>query len=167
MAERTTRVLSLVRHAKSSWRYDLEDARRPLNKRGLRDCQRVSPVLASRLGRPDLVLCSDAARTVQTCQAIADALDISAAVTRIDHALYLADRATLLAAIAGAPPDAGHVMVIGHNPGLTDLLNHLCPDFLDNLPTFGIAVLEVSGHGWDDLRQGTATLRDLLVPKAL
>ena len=161
------RLLTLVRHAKSSWTYDLEDFVRPLNRRGLRDCQRMRPVLAARLERPDLVLASDAARAVQTCQVVGDALELSGESTRFDHELYLADAAALLGRVRETPREVCHLLIVGHNPGLTDLYNRLCDEYVENLPTFAVAVLELGVGRWADVAEHSARLRDLILPKTV
>ena len=164
MADRT---LTLVRHAKSSWRFAaLPDARRPLGRRGLRDCQRVPAYLAERLPAPGLVLCSDAARAVQTCQAVADALEVADDAVVLDPDLYLADRGALLARIARVDAAVRHLMLIGHNPGFTDLYNHLAPEAIDNLPTFGVAHLGFESGDWR-LGPGAARVIELIFPKRI
>ena len=167
MAEAANRLLTLVRHAKSSWTYDLEDFARPLNRRGLRDCQRLRPVLASRLERPDLVLSSDAARAVQTCQVVGEALEIPGESTRFDHGLYLADAAALLDRVRETSGKVSHLLVVGHNPALTDLYNRLCDEYVENLPTFAVAVLELDTTRWAAVTEHSARLRELILPKSV
>jgi phosphohistidine phosphatase len=160
--------LTLVRHAKSTWRFVvLDDFHRPLNARGLRDAVRVPPLLAARLPAPDLILCSDAVRAVQTCEVIATAFDLDAACVRLDHALYLADAHSILEVLAGAGGGARHVMVVGHNPGLTDLYNYLLHPPLDNLPTLAVASLTLDAAHWSDVPAGCGRIDWLLRPKEI
>ena len=140
---------------------------RPLNKRGLRDCQRMPGELRARLEAPHRVLCSHAARALQTCQVIADAFALGPDVAVFDRRLYLADVRTLLEVLADTPEGVSHLMLIGHNPGLTDLHNHLCADYLDNLPTFGASVLDSSAPDWASLAPGDAELSGQILPKNL
>jgi phosphohistidine phosphatase len=160
--------LTLVRHAKSAWRFGaLDDFHRPLNVRGLRDAVRVPPLLAARLPAPDLILCSDAVRAVQTCEVIATAFDLDAACVRLERALYLADAEGILEVIAGAGGDARHLMVVGHNPGLTDLYNHLLRPPLDNLPTLGVATFTLDAADWSAVAPGCGRIDRLLRPKEI
>jgi len=161
------RVLTLVRHAKSSWSHDLDDFQRPLNRRGLRDCVRLRSVLAVRLARPDLVLASDAARAVQTCQVFGDALGVSGEATRFEHGLYEAGADALLSRVRDTDDGVSHLALVGHNPGLTDLYNRLCDEYLENLPTFGVAVLVLPAPGWAGVEEHSARLDELILPKSV
>jgi phosphohistidine phosphatase len=160
--------LTLVRHAKSSWRFDgMDDFHRPLNKRGLRDAVRMPRHVVSRVPPPDRVLCSDAVRAVQTCQALADAYGLAADAVVLDHQLYLAGVRGLLEALARHGGGATHLMLVGHNPGLTELYNHLVGTPLDNLPTFAVAHLELDAVTWERLRPGCGRGARVLMPKEL
>ena len=160
--------LTLVRHAKSAWRYGgLDDFHRPLNARGLRDAVRVPPLLTARLPAPDRILCSDAVRAVQTCEAIAAAFDVDDACVRLAPALYLASAEDILRVLASDSGDARHVLLVGHNPGLTDLYNHLLGASLDNLPTLAVAPITLAAANWSALTPGCGRIDALLRPKEI
>lgn len=160
------RYLSLVRHAKSSWRFrHLDDFRRPLNKRGLRDCARMPKLLTRRIPKPDLMISSDAVRAVQTTQALADAFELFDERIVLDPEIYLADVKTLMRRIRSVRDSTNHVMLVGHNPGLTELCNHLLPAPVADLPTLAVAVLRVECASWTGLTRGGAKLEKLLQPK--
>ena len=144
--------LTLIRHAKSSWRLEgLDDAERPLNKRGLGDCLTMPARMAESLPAPDAILSSNAVRTVQTAVVVAAAFDLPSASIHFDAGLYLADAQGMLAACGDRRwRSAGHLMLVGHNPGMTDLYNHLVTPALDNMPTFAVASFELD-CGWDEL----------------
>jgi len=164
----SARWLTLVRHAKSSWRFPgMDDFHRPLNKRGLRDAVRMPKQIVSRVPPPVLLLSSDAVRAVQTCQAVADAYGLNEDALVLDHALYLADVAQLLDALRRHGGEAPHLMLVGHNPGLTDLYNHLVDPPLDNLATFSVAHLELDAVSWDAIEPGCGRSARLLQPREL
>jgi phosphohistidine phosphatase len=164
----SARWLTLVRHAKSSWRFaGMDDFHRPLNKRGLRDAVRMPRHVASRVPAPGLVLCSDAVRAVQTCQALADAYGLVDDVVVLDHELYLAGATRLRETLARHGGEETHVMLVGHNPGLTDLYNQLVTTPLDNLPTFAVAHLELDAPSWEAVRPGCGRGAKVLLPKEL
>jgi phosphohistidine phosphatase len=159
--------LTLVRHAKSSWRYGyLEDFRRPLNKRGLKDCRRVPSAMAKRLPRPDLVIASDSVRTIQTCEAVVAAMGIDGAAVRLDHSLYLADAQKLLDVVAGVELGVRRLMLVGHNPGLTDLVERLSGTPLDNVPTFGVVHLLLGQGRWTAPGE-QARVTEIMLPRQL
>ncbi len=163
----SARHLSLVRHAKSSWQFHtLDDFRRPLNKRGLRDCAKVPRLLARKLPAPDLLLSSDAVRAVQTCQALADAFVVPDERIALDPEIYLADLQTLLERVRSTHDRVGHLMVVGHNPGLTELCNYLLPAPVPDLPTLGVVVLSVDS-GWSAVSRGGAQLVQMVQPKEM
>lgn len=113
-------LLHLLRHAKSSWKEDVEDHQRPLNKRGREAARRIGQLLPGAVGSVDLVLCSSAMRTRQT-------LDLALAgfaawpPCLVEDGLYLADCDKLLARLRRLDESIGNVLLIGHNPGLHEL----------------------------------------------
>ena len=111
----------LLRHAKSSWSDPtLPDQERPLARRGRRDAKRIAKHLV-RLGiKPELVLCSAAARTRETLELLRPALGATSTV-RLEAALYAASADKLLERLRAVPEAVASVMLIGHNPGLHDL----------------------------------------------
>jgi len=123
-------MLHLLRHAKSSWKDDIEDHPRPLNRRGREAAQRVGRHLPAVAGGIDLVLCSSAARTRETLE-----LALAGFAVRprcmIEDPLYLADRDRLINRLQRLAEAEVNVLLIGHNPGLHDLAVALAePDTL-------------------------------------
>ena len=133
------RFLTLVRHAKSSWKTTGQsDHDRTLSPRGERD----APVMAKRLVQrqcfPDLILCSSAVRTQQTAQVLIDAFELSNESLRVERSLYLCSPETLLEQVASVEEGPRHIMIIGHNPGLEQLSTLLSPLCNPQMPTLGI-----------------------------
>ena len=152
--------LTLVRHAKSDWSLPgQDDWDRPLNRRGQRDAPDMARRLRSRRLKPELVLSSPAVRALTTATVMARELKVPAAHVMQDERLYLASPADLLAVIRERGGGAKHVMVFGHNPGITECANRLSRgDHIDNLPTCGVftALFDVaawSDLGWDSGRE--------------
>ncbi|MEE4359941.1 MAG: histidine phosphatase family protein [Pseudomonadales bacterium] len=162
-----TRQLILLRHAKSSWKDEtLADFDRPLSARGVRDGAHFAPRLQDLLPRPDQVLCSPARRTRDTLAFLVPGL-VDPRRTSFPPELYLADADRLLQRIGAVAPVAV-LLVIAHNPGLTDLLNLLvdrAEDRIDNLPTFGAALLE--SRDASGFAPGAVRRRMLLTPKSV
>jgi len=165
--------LLLLRHAKSSWDApDLADAERPLAPRGRRAAAALGARLAQRGTRIDRVLCSPSRRTRETLALLS--LDPAVPVTFVP-ALYLASARTLLARLRRVPPRVRNVLVIGHDPGLEQLVHTLAPDgrpkatrrFAQGFKTGSLAELRIPDDGWRALRPGSASLQRFTRPKDL
>ncbi len=141
--------LTLIRHAKSSWKDpDLDDFDRPLNKRGQRDAPTMGERLAGRGHLPNVIVSSPAERARLTAQAIAQELNIPPAQLVYDENIYEAEALGLLELIHGFSEQWQHALLVGHNPGLTDLGNLLAACGLDNLPTCGILCIDFDVSAW-------------------
>lgn len=144
------KTLTVVRHAKSSWSDPyLDDRRRPLNKRGNRD----APVMGQRILehdiRPSLIVSSPAARAWTTAKIIAGEISYPLEFLQRDDRLYHASRERILAVIADQDAGFNSLMIVGHNPGLTDFSNFLSPGLTGNLPTTGVVSVEIDQDDWN------------------
>ena len=147
------RRLTLVRHAKSDWSLPGQpDWDRVLNKRGQRDAPEMARRLRARKLRPDLILSSPAVRALSTAAIMARELKVPAGIVRQDERLYLAAPADMLAVIRELGDGARHLMVFGHNPGITELANRLSAgDHIDNMPTCAVFTATFAIETWDAL----------------
>lgn len=158
--------LTLIRHAKSSWRdKSLADLDRPLSARGKNDAPVMGRRLAERGGMPDLVLCSPARRAVATMKKIAREMGIPADRISVDERLYLADVEELLRIVREADDLDSHVVLCGHNPGLTDFSNLVSDRFIDNIPTSGMVSIGFRVDSWRGVVQGSGELLFFDYPK--
>jgi phosphohistidine phosphatase len=157
-----SRRLVVVRHAKSAWPDDVPDAQRPLNKRGRRDAPAAGRWLRDRVGHVDAAVCSPATRTRQTWELIAAELD-GAPDPAFDERVYAATVGTLLAVVRGISDDVGSALVVGHNPGVADLVAMLADEELE-MKTSAIAVLGLT-DSWADAQPGRATLIAYATPR--
>ena len=158
--------LALLRHAKSSWDdRRIPDHDRPLAPRGLRDAPRMGERVARRGLEPDLLLASSARRAGQTAELVAPALGDPPIST--DGTIYLASPGTLLELIRGQSDDIGTLVLVGHNPGFTQLANMLLPDLaLSNLPTAGVVAINVDASLWREFDAAALSLWFYEYPKA-
>jgi phosphohistidine phosphatase len=166
-----THELLLLRHAKSDWSVEMDDFSRPLKKRGRRAAKQIGRWLYNQNLIPDVILCSPAMRTLSTAQRVCRQLDIDESAIIFDPRIYEADTLTLLEILK----TSGHeqrVLLVGHNPGLEDLLLRLIPDPVPLsangkcLPTAALAHLSFEG-GWAELTDGCAKLVTLIRPDSL
>jgi phosphohistidine phosphatase len=148
------KYLFLVRHAKSSWDFpELPDFDRPLNKRGKSDAPEMGLRLASRKLELDAIISSPANRAITTARLIADQLDFSNDDISENEDVYHSGYTNMVEIIHELSDDLKSVMLVGHNPGFTDLSNYLKePDyFIDNVPTCGVVAIEFALNRWSDV----------------
>lgn len=162
----STKTLFLVRHAKSSWKDPgLADQDRPLNKRGKRDASEMAGRVARRPNQPELIVASPALRAVTTAEVMAVELGLEPSTIARNDQIYDAGPAQLLDVIRSFDDRFARVMVVGHNPGLTEAVNLLAGSAIENLPTCGVVVLRFDTQSWADVRSQSAELLDLDYPK--
>ena len=141
--------LTIVRHAKSSWKNrGLSDRERPLNKRGNRDAPIMGQRLAAAGIRPSQIISSPAVRAWTTARIFAKELGYPTEFLQREDGLYLASLDNLLDVIATQDSGFNNLMLFGHNPGLTDLVNYLVPGLTNNLPTAGVVSVELDCDDW-------------------
>ena len=167
-----SKTLYVMRHGKSSWDDEEQpDVERPLAPRGERAARRIAAYLANAEPRPALVLCSSATRAVQTYEAIASRLEGSPTV-QIEERLYAASAEELLDRLRELPEKVKAVLLIGHNPGLQDLLVELCGEgdlreqLIEGFPTGALATVRVR-RSWAELGASTSTVKDMLLPRSM
>jgi len=122
------KILTLVRHAKSDWKdASLSDRQRPLNRRGKRDAPEMGRRIARHGIRPSLIITSPAVRAWKTAKIIAREIGYPTEFLQREDALYLASLNDLLDAVVAQDNGFNSLMVVGHNPGMTDFANFLVP----------------------------------------
>lgn len=153
------KILYLCRHAKSSWADPgMDDLDRPLNDRGLRNAPHMAHVFEQR-GEPlDLILTSPAERALTTAKFFQEALALKKEAFVQDRSIYLAEKDTLLRILHALPATADRVMLFGHNPGFTELVQHLSDAGIDNLPTCGLVRIDFPLDDWLHIGKHSGTL---------
>ncbi len=151
-----------MRHGKSDWSKPLSDYKRPIKKRGYREAESIGRWLKEQGLLPDLIISSPAVRARETAQTVAEHCGYSSDNIFWNDSVYMADVSELLDAIASTPDECTRLMVVGHNPGLEDLVFYLTesidvPDDGKVMPTATIAVLETE-KDWGELEHASCTL---------
>lgn len=166
------RELLILRHAKSDWDTSASsDFARPLAKRGKKDAPRVGEWLYREGLVPDLVICSSAERARQTAEKVCKSMDFKKKKIQWENDVYAASVPALLRVLGTrCSPDARTVLLVGHNPGLEDLLCYLAGDEVEEpedgklLPTATVARLEMPSD-WSNLDAGCAQLLTITRPR--
>jgi phosphohistidine phosphatase len=160
------KTLTLLRHAKSSWKVgDLSDRDRPLNARGKRDAPIMGERLKTKDIRPSLIVSSPATRAWHTAKIIADSINYPREFLQRDDRLYLASVDAIIDVIEDQDSGFNHIMVVGHNPGMTEFANFLVPDITPNLPTCAVVSVSMSPDNWELRERPDATLSLFDYPK--
>lgn len=165
-------MLHLVRHAKSSWKEDVEDHERPLSRRGREAARRVGKHFPAMVGTLDLVLCSTALRARQTLDLVLAEFSPRPR-SAIEDELYLATREKLIDRLRRLAAADASVLLIGHNPGLHELAIGLAetssPKFRalasGKFPTAAYASFRVS-QPWSSLGRSRCVLADYVTPES-
>ena len=163
--------LYVLRHAKSSWEdATLADHERPLAKRGRRASKAIARHLRREGVTPELVLCSSAIRALETLERIEP--ELGGAKVLIEPRIYEASAGELLALLRELDDDVGSAMLIGHNPGLEQLIADLARPgqeldrVREKFPTAALATLQFEGS-WPELRADGAELVAFVKPREL
>jgi len=161
------RTLLILRHAKSSWdNSNLADHARPLNDRGKTDAPRMGRLLQTEDLVPDLIIASSAERALKTAELVALNCDYENEI-KVTRQFYLADPETYLEVLAGVDERYQRVMVVGHNPGMEELVEELTGESV-RMATAALAHVQFNIARWQDLTPGTtAKLQAVWLPKEL
>ncbi len=163
------KMLYLLRHAKSSWdNSELSDHDRPLNKRGKEDAPKMGKWLSKKLSPPQLILCSDSARTKATIEAVMKPWQLDEQALQYESDLYHASPETLWELTQNCDDAVECLMLVGHNPGFTDFANIVSPAFqIGNLPTCGFAAFSFDVQHWKKAKANEASFEAYQFPKNL
>lgn len=165
--------LWLFRHAKSDWNKNKTDFKRPISKRGMKDSIRMGQWMLENRMIPDCIISSPAERAFQTCEFLQQGFQGELNPPDWDERLYHADHTTLLTIIAEQDESINTLMLVGHNPGLDDLLIHLCGSSKLHhtnkgklMTTSTLAVIEIAGS-WAHIDEGNNKFVQIARPKEI
>jgi len=157
--------LILVRHGKSSWNNDLPDHKRPLKKRAYNDAEVILNAFQNFYQPGALFWTSYAVRAHETAKLFKERLNIEDVDFEVKEDLYTFNQNELLSEIKTCDDSRDKLIVFGHNPAMTILVNSLGDKKIDNLPTTGLCVIDFQVDSWKDIREGQTILT--LLPKNL
>lgn len=158
--------LYLVRHAKSSWKdTSLHDKDRPLKTKGINDAYKIAERIASRNVYPELILSSSATRAWHTARIMSDVLQYPINRIRVKDTLYECNKNSIFNELSLTTTDIESVMLIGHDPSLTNFANFFLPKPKEKIPTSSILHFEFDCDEWSELKNVPAKLIFLESPK--
>jgi phosphohistidine phosphatase len=160
------KTLFLLRHTKSSWKdQSLADFERPLNRRGRRAAEKIGRLFRAKEIVPDLVLSSPALRARETVNIVSKTAKWRSEA-RYDHRIYEAGAIRLLDVISQIEIDRNTVLLVGHNPGLEEVLQ-LLTGRIEQIPTGGLAKVSIKTSKWESTIDKKATLDWFVTPREL
>jgi len=160
--------LLILRHAKTEASSPRGDHARELTDRGRRDATTIGRYIAASIGAPDAIVTSDASRALATAELVAAACHFAGELT-VEPGIYGAGAEALAGIIRRFPDAAACVVLVGHNPGMTNLVALMTRDSaaIEHLPTAGLVRLEHDTDHWAEVTPGSCRFRDMITPKML
>lgn len=160
------KILYLVRHAKSSWKDDsLSDKERPLSGRGRASAPEMGLRLREQGHQPDLIISSPANRAYSTARLLARELGFKVEDIVTHDSLYFSGLISMTNMLEKLDDQYRKVMIVGHNPAMTNLLNALADTSTINMPTCAIAVIGFDIASWSELDSVDGNLLGYDYPK--
>ena len=161
------KTLLLLRHAESSGtEAGQSDFARPLNERGREAAPAIGRFLGRQRVKPDLILCSPAERARETATLVIDAAGLTSSKLRDDARIYEAATATLFEVVSQIEEGAREVLIVGHNPGISELLARLTGEERP-IRTASLVCISLDIEKWREVREQTGRLAWLVAPEEL
>jgi phosphohistidine phosphatase len=162
------KTLYLVRHAKASLENRMDrDIDRPLLEKGLKRTRYIIDYLNNRQTNLDLIICSPAVRAFETARVLAHALNFPFTNIKIERMLYEGDADKIGDLFYDIPPKTENLMIVGHNPSITNFANLLLKEPIDYLPTSGVVCIQFDAISWDEIWQAKIITNFVVTPRML
>ena len=159
------KTLIIVRHAKSSWEYPVDDKDRTLKLRGITDAHLVANHIANKIDTPDVIYSSIANRALHTCAIFTRCLEYPYEKVIVKESMYDFGGSGLVNTIKSCEDTVNTLMVFGHNHAITAVANTYGSQFFDNVPTSGVVVIQFDTGSWETINEGKTILK--VFPKDL
>ena len=158
--------LTLMRHGDARWKDPgVSDIERPLSRRGALAAETVARRLLELELVPDLLVASPARRTQQTAEIVARELALPSRRVVREETLYLASAHELLRQVHDSGPRIAHLFVVGHNPGLSELMQLLTPPGGNaTLATAAVCSIAFAAASWEAIDAGAVTAVERAAP---
>jgi len=162
------RTLTLIRHSKAEpGAEDMRDIDRPLKQKGEKQATRLGKWLKEQHFHPDMLWSSPSARTHMSARIVLDCANAPLSILQIRKKLYLADADDILRMIHNAPAEVKHLAIVGHNPGIADLISHLAPSATSEVPTGSTCTIDFAVSNWGQITPHSGVTRHFVTPAML
>jgi phosphohistidine phosphatase len=160
------KTLYILRHGKSSWEnLNTKDFDRPLLKEGVERTLRIADFLNKHKFQIQCIMSSNAVRAFSTAKIIAG--ETSYPISKIKQVpdLYSSEADNYFNSVFSVDDNFNSLMIIGHNPSLTNFANYFLDEKIDNLPTSGLIIIRFSCQKWNEIANSERELRHKIFPK--
>ncbi len=155
------KTLFIVRHAKSSWKYDnIKDQDRPLKKRGINDAYLMANALLKKHSKPDVFISSSAMRALHTGIIFCNTFNFPLANLKINKSLYSFSDGYLIKTVKALDDSYDSVIIFSHDHGISTFVNKYGNQKINHVPTCGIIGLKLNIKHWKNLTKGKTILVD-------
>jgi phosphohistidine phosphatase len=162
------KTLYLVRHGKSSWEnMQYQDYERPLIEKGIKRTRKIAGFLSDKNVLPDMIISSHAVRAIETAKLIAAKLNYPIDRIKIDENLYFLGQQAMENILLGLDDNLNEVMLVGHNPDMTNFVNLFVSKKIDYLPTTGVVCVRFDSTHWNEVFLAPREIPFVITPKAL
>jgi len=159
------KTILFARHAKSNWNEaGISDFERPINEKGESDVHKMAKYLQQCGYLIHEILSSDATRAVTTAEEYKKHLTPDMPVV-LNHSIYQATHLDIIEIIKTLSEKKSTVMIVGHNPTMTDIVNYYTEDDVIDMPSCSVAIVQFEASNWNDLKTGSGDLLAFEYPK--
>ena len=160
------KTLHIVRHAKSSWDYDnISDIDRPLKLKGIQSAYEMARRIKIRNALPELIITSPANRAIHTAIIFARVFEFPLSKIVIEENLYATEEDFITDLIKKTDNSISSLMIVGHNPELTNFTNIFVKNTIENINTAGIVSLVFDIEKWKDINKKKLVSEQFDFPK--
>jgi len=153
------KTLVLLRHAKSSWDFPIDDIDRPLKLKGINRIIKTSIESAKMFNKSDIIITSPANRAVHTAIILARETNLGVNKISINHSLYSFSSIIIEKTIRTISNKYDYITFVGHNPAFTDLINKLSNKKIQNLKTAFWAKIIFKENKWENIGIGKVSFK--------
>ncbi len=159
------KTLYIMRHGKAEDNSDKPDYKRKLISKGIKRNDKIGQMLIARKAHFDAIICSNATRTVETAEMMAELFGFPLIEIQKVKELYLAPVNVMLDTFYSVDNSYSNILVVGHNPGVSELLTSLSGQMIDWLPTSALIAIEFDTDKWEEISRAPAKIAFSLSPK--
>ncbi|MDG2396667.1 MAG: histidine phosphatase family protein [Flavobacteriaceae bacterium] len=148
--------ITFLRHAKSSWEYNVPDRDRPLMEKGINDIKKVSNIFVNKFVTVQVVFSSPAIRAVSTALTMMNQVKIPLTKFKVMKALYTFNGDIIIDFVSNLDDKYEEVILVGHNPAFSVAANYFCTDDYNEIKTSGFIQISFNSNKWASINNGTS-----------